>query len=210
MSIPLPRRRADILRGRGHPRFAFHSSSELRYRRSAMPPGGRDTELVDRANRGDVAALGELYRRYQRFVFGLAVRQLGHPDDAMDVLQDTFVNLFARFPGFELKASLASFLHPVVDHLCRDRRAREQARIDIDEVYETEPSLSTTDSSDDDVARLLSRLAPAQRELLTMCFIGDLSLSQLAEAFDVPIGTIKSRMHRAIVALREKLKKSDK
>src|SRR5256885_11598541 len=105
-----------------------------------MPPGERDIELVARANRGDAAAFEEIYHRYRDFVFRIALRRLGNSEDALDVLQDTFMKLFVRFPGFELSAAMTSYLYPVVGHLCRDRRALRRPMIDIDTIDATAPS----------------------------------------------------------------------
>jgi RNA polymerase sigma-70 factor (ECF subfamily) len=170
-----------------------------------MPPGRRDIELVARANRGDTAAFEQIYHCHRDFVFRLALRRLGNTDDALDVLQDTFMKLFARFPGFELSAAMTSFLYPVVDHLCRDRRALRRHTVDIDDVGGSAERLSVVPASSGDAASLLSRLRPEQRELLTLRFVDDLSLPQLAEMLGAPVGTIKSRLHRAITALRQKV-----
>ena len=170
-----------------------------------MPPGGRDIELVARANRGEADAFEQLYRCHREFVFRLALRRLGNIDDALDVLQDTFMHLFARFPGFELRAAMTSFLYPVVDHLCRDRREQRRRTVDIDELdSDSEPSAWYPESAGA-TAHLLARLGPEQRELLTLRFVNDLSLAQLSHVLGAPLGTIKARLHRAIVALRQKV-----
>ena len=184
---------------------AFLFDDESQYHRPAMPPGGRDIELVARANRGEADAFEQLYRCHREFVFRLALRRLGNIDDALDVLQDTFMHLFARFPGFELRAAMTSFLYPVVDHLCRDRREQRRRTVDIDELdRDSEPSAWYPESAGE-TAHLLARLLPEQRELLTLRFVNDLSLAQLSHVLGAPLGTIKARLHRAIVALRQKV-----
>ena len=70
-----------------------------------------DRELVDLANKGDSEAFEALYYRYRDWVYRLAWRFTGHQQDALDVLQDTFVYLLGKFPGFELTASMTTFLY---------------------------------------------------------------------------------------------------
>src|SRR5262249_50539516 len=115
--------------------------------------------LVARANRGDAAAFDTLYREYRDWVAGVARRLTGDPDDALDVLQETYVWFFGRFPGFRLTSSLRSFLYPVVKHqaIAVLRRRRRVAG--------AEPDLgwSLPDEEAGDFHRVLMRLTPEQR-----------------------------------------------
>lgn len=160
--------------------------------------------MIERANNGDADAFAELYRRHRDWVVQLAYRFTGNRDDALDVLQDAFAYLFGKFPGFELTASVRAFLYPTVKHLCLDRRPKRPT-VDIDTVSDT---LRAADAgSISDVVRLTESLPAAQRETIWLRFVDDLSLPQIAEALDVPVGTVKSRLHNALAALREKLRR---
>lgn len=169
-----------------------------------MPSSGRDIELVARANRGDASACEELYQHYRSFVFRLALRRLGNTDDALDVTHDTFVRLFTRFPGFELSVAMTSFLRSHVEPLCLDYQARRVSTIHVDPL-EVAESVAAESDSDRREMSLLAPLPADERELLTLRFVEDLSLPQLSQTLAVPIGTIKSRLHRAIARLRGKL-----
>lgn len=133
----------------------------------------------------------------------MAYRFTGNRDDALDVLQDAFAYLFSKFPGFELTASVRAFLYPTIKHLCLDRRRRARPTIDIDDITDTLPAADPDTTSD--VARLTESLPDAQRETVWLRFVDDFSLPQIAEALGVPVGTVKSRLHNALAALREKL-----
>src|SRR5512140_2508182 len=87
-----------------------------------------DAALVARANTGDREALEALYLEHRDFVLRLAWRLTGGRDDALDILQETFLELYARFPGFSLASTLRAFLYPVVKHMAIDR-ARRQRRL---------------------------------------------------------------------------------
>ena len=81
------------------------------------PDPRSDVELVRAINAGQAAAFDSLYYRYRDWVVRLARRFTGHDDDALDVLQDTFSYVFRKFPGFQLTASMTTFLYPVVKNL---------------------------------------------------------------------------------------------
>ena len=79
-----------------------------------MDDGRTDQQLIASANRGDAAAFDALYRRYRDWVVSLAFRFAHHRDDALDIMQDTFLHLLGRFPGFVLTCQLKTFLYPIV------------------------------------------------------------------------------------------------
>jgi len=172
---------------------------------AGAPPTSGDDDLVARANRGDAAAFEELYRRHRDWVVSLAYRFTADRDDAVDVLQDTFSYLFGKFPGFELKSSLRTLLYPVVKHLSLDRKRRQQVSEPVD------PDLIAVDApepgSGTALARALDELHEGQREVVLLRFVDDMSLEQIAAAVDVPVGTVKSRLHNAIQVLRQHLRR---
>jgi RNA polymerase sigma-70 factor (ECF subfamily) len=167
-----------------------------------------DATLVERANRGDADAFEALYRRHRDWVVAVARRFGGNDEDALDVLQDTFAHLFGRFPGFELTAALRTFLYPVVKHLSLDRRRRRRPEVDIDTVLEDLPQPENPAGGEAAaLSRALADVPGPQREVVLLRFVDDLSLEQIAAAVDVPVGTVKSRLHHALRALRERLRR---
>jgi RNA polymerase sigma-70 factor (ECF subfamily) len=161
-----------------------------------------DLELVERANRGDADAFEMLYRRHRDWVVALAERHTGSRDDALDVLQETFAYLFGRFPGFVLTAQLKTFLYPVIRNLSLDRIRRRRPEVNVDALADVLPAPPV--ASDGDVNRLLASLPSTHREVLVLRFADDLSLSQIAEALAIPLGTVKSRLHAALTVLKER------
>ncbi len=87
-----------------------------------QPPSRRDDEpgdleLVAAANRGEVEAFEALYRRYRDWVVSLAYRYTRDRELSLDVLQETFLYVLGKFPGFELRSEMKTFLYPTVRHL---------------------------------------------------------------------------------------------
>jgi RNA polymerase sigma-70 factor (ECF subfamily) len=169
-----------------------------------------DEELVALCNVGDAPeaarAFEVLYRRHRDFVLRVARRCTHDRELALDALQETFAYLLRKFPptgaGLTLTARLSTLLYPVAKNaaITAVRKARRYAGSG-DDVLDALPAESTPDSEPIDAA--LAGLSPERREVLTLRFVDDLSLAEIALALDVPLGTVKSRLHLALKELRE-------
>ena len=167
------------------------------------PPQDRlsDQQLIAAANAGSDRAFETLYRRYRDWVVALAYRVTHNRDDALDVLQDTFTYLLGKFPGFVLTCRMKTFLYPVVRNLAIRRREKAQRAGQSQSSPEDLPA-PDAQQSDDDLVRLLAVLPAGQRQVLVMRFVDGLPLADIALALDIPLGTVKSRLHHALAALR--------
>lgn len=170
-----------------------------------------DAALLQRVGSGDHAALGELYDRHARVAYSLAARLVG-PTSAEDVVHDAFVALLNRADGFDpdrgtFRAWFLTSVHRRCLNLLRSG-SRVVVTDTLPEIVDGDP-----DPADAVVGRLrdgavrtaLVRLAPAQREVLVLAYYGGLSQSALAERLRVPLGTVKARTRRGLLALRELL-----
>jgi len=167
-----------------------------------------DAELIERANRGDAEAFEALYHRYRDWAYRLAWRFTGNESDALDVLQETFIYLLRKFPGFHLTASMTTLLYPVVKHLSLNVRRRRRATAD-EEILLAIPDPAGPQASRADLAAALATLPNDQREVVLMRFLDDMSLEEIAGALSVPPGTVKSRLHRALETLRHDARTRD-
>jgi len=164
----------------------------------------RERELVDRANAGDRRALEELYDEHRDWVTALAYRFTGSADDALDVLQETYLYFFSKFPGFELRASLRGFLYPVVKHSSITVIRRRRQLVDLESRRSVEAAGEVGwHGGEGRFARLTARLPDGQREVVCLRFGLDLRLEEIAEALSIPVGTVKSRLHNALKSLRD-------
>ena len=162
--------------------------------------------LVARANRGDADAFEALYRLHRDWVVALARRFTGDRDDALDALQETFVHLFGRFPGFTLTSTLRAYLYPVVRHVCISLARKRRRVVPLQAALEAgrEPAVEPVEPEWSPVyARRIAALPEGQREVLRLRFALEMRLDEIAHALDVPLGTVKSRLHNALRALGE-------
>ena len=167
-----------------------------------------DEQLIDAINRGDDRAFEALYYRYRDWVINLAYRTMGDREAALDVMQETFAYLLRKTPNLELTAKMTTFLFPVVRHLAIAAR-KKSARFVSPSNDLPDPPVPA-DNPDDAVesprealGRVMAGLSETHREVVLLRFVDDLSLAEIAQAMDVPVGTIKSRLHHALKALQD-------
>ena len=164
-----------------------------------------DHDLIDAVNRGDAGAFEALYWRHRDWVVNLAYRFTADHALALDVLQETFLYFLKKFPGLTLTCQLRSFLYPAVRNLAlAARRKAERLQSEDGELPELEaPAPATTgDTVRGQLAAVVSALPETHREVLLLRFVDGLSLNEIAMALEIPLGTVKSRLHNALDALR--------
>ncbi|MCL4178841.1 MAG: RNA polymerase sigma factor [Verrucomicrobia bacterium] len=164
-----------------------------------------DVELVAAINRGAPAEFETLYYRHRDWAVNLAFRFTGDEALALDVMQEAFLYLLRKFPGFELRANLRTFLYPAVRNLsiaARRKASRCQSAPDGGDLLANLPAPDPRVVRDEDLAAVLGGLPVAQREVLLLRFVDGFSLMDIVEALDIPLGTVKSRLHYALDTLR--------
>jgi RNA polymerase sigma-70 factor (ECF subfamily) len=163
-----------------------------------------DQQLIAAANSGDAEAFEALYGRYKDWVVSLAMRLTGDADLALDVLQETFIYLLSKFPGFVLTSRLTTFLYPAVKNIAiHHRRKRDKLRSAGEETLDSLPAPKPTPAANADLVAVISALPETHREVVLMRFVDGLSLEEIAQALAIPLGTVKSRLHNALAALRK-------
>ncbi len=175
-----------------------------------MPPDSpqidprTDDELVAAANQGDAAAFGALYSRYRDWAINLAFRFTRDRHIAMDITQECFIYLLRKFPGFVLTANIKTLLYTAIKHRAIDRARQRQRQGPGDDALAAMPAPTPPKGGDQEIlAAVLSRVPGHQREVLVLRFVEGFRLEEIAVALEIPVGTVKSRLHLAIKVLRE-------
>jgi RNA polymerase sigma-70 factor (ECF subfamily) len=164
-----------------------------------------DQELIARINGGSHEAFSILYFRYRDWVTRLAYRFTGHHDDALDVLQETFAYVVRKFPGFELTAAMTTFLYPAVRNLSIAARKKRRRNTSSSEADGHLSALEGTSDAvpDGELSEVLQSIGETHREILLMRFVDDMTQPEIAAALDLPLGTVKSRLHHAIRSVKQ-------
>lgn len=176
-----------------------------RLKTNHVPEEPSDRELIAAINDGDAAAFEILYRRYKEWVAGLAFRFTGDSDAALDVVQETFLYVLKKFLGFRLTAQFKTFLYPAVRHLglaARRKAERYQTSTEALAQLENTPSPTGSEPGLAELNVVLAALPEEQREVVLPRFVDGLSLAEIAQAMEIPLGTVKSRLHNALETLR--------
>jgi RNA polymerase sigma-70 factor (ECF subfamily) len=182
---------------------------------------GDDRELVGQCLQGDERAYRELVTRYRRQVYTLALRMLRRPEDAEDVTQETFVRMFRALERYDPNRPFAAWILTIASRLSIDQiRRRKQNPISLfqgeagseDEyVIEIEdpgpgPETQAVHGEEEDRASALIESLPEHYRIVVMLrHVQDLSYEEIAEALNLPLGTVKARIHRAREILKSRI-----
>lgn len=174
---------------------------------------------VAEARAGDAKAWNALFRRYQLPLFAYVMELVRHEPTALDLVQDTFINATRHLGSLREDARFGSWLfsiahQKVVQHWRRAGREREwlvdvppvEAELAAGEPVPGEALVAGEDHAE--LWRHLDQLPPVQRAVLVLHYLEDFPLAEIARITGVPPGTVKSRLHHARLALRQRLEDS--
>jgi RNA polymerase sigma-70 factor (ECF subfamily) len=173
-----------------------------------------DQELIDRYLAGDADAFATLVRRHEGQVYRLCLRVLGNPDDAADAAQDALVAVARKLGSFRGDARFSTWLHRVAMNVCYDHlraaKRRPTVRRLIDDGSTPDFGPPVADHADEvagtrDAAAALALVPEDFRVALVLADVQDLPYDEIAKILEVPVGTVKSRVHRGRVALARAL-----
>jgi len=183
-----------------------------------------DLELIERCRAGDSRAFDLLVLRYQHKVFNLAYRLLGNYEEAKDMAQEAFVRAFQSLKSFRQESSFYTWLYRIVTNLCKNKMrswSRSLKPISIDnpiEKEESEVSRTLVDPNltpaqvlerknlEQEVQKAIAGLPSKYRLVVVFRDMEELPYEKIANIIGCSVGTVKSRLHRGRMLLRERLK----
>ncbi|HEV2914342.1 MAG TPA: sigma-70 family RNA polymerase sigma factor [Pyrinomonadaceae bacterium] len=179
-----------------------------------------DEQIVERALAGDVDAFGEIVRRWERRIFALAFGMLGREEEARDATQETFISAFRNLRGFRGEAKVSSWLHRIAINQCisRQRRAKVRAETALEDegaggvseplqaaAHESPARAAESRQRTEIVRRAVDALPAELRQVVLMKEFEELTFQEIAEALDLPLSTVKSRLYTALRQLEMRL-----
>ncbi|WP_139492049.1 RNA polymerase sigma factor SigW [Brevibacillus dissolubilis] len=181
-----------------------------------------EKRLVQRAKRGDREAFEELVEMYKDKIYSLAYRMVRNREEAEDIAQETFLRVYANFQNYNEEYKFSTWIYRIATNLCIDRGRKKKPHFSLDEEtqddsgmdwYSRLPSKEKTPEEkvvvhelQETVQGALTQLNPKYRSIMILRYIEDLSLQEISDVLQLPITTIKTRIHRGREALRGKLK----
>jgi RNA polymerase sigma-70 factor (ECF subfamily) len=170
-----------------------------------------DLALVKRCRSGDDAAFRELIERYKNLVYGVILRTVDDRSSADDLAQEVFLRVHKGLPAFRGESSLSTWLFRITRNVCAEVRDQRQFLQSLDAVDDDRlprihlgmPERAFADLElRDRLDKALAQLPPAVRFMVSAHYLGGQKYEDLAQALDLPIGTLKAHLHRAKRRLR--------
>jgi RNA polymerase sigma-70 factor (ECF subfamily) len=184
------------------------------------PMVATDEELVSAFRGGDLSAFDTLVKRWEKKIQGAVFRIMGSGEDARDLAQETFLRAYRGLPTFKSEARFSSWLYQIALNLCRDRLRQRRGKImlsieDLDPATAARIDRSAASAQElveaRDTSRLVSgamaTLPEEQREVIVLKEYQGLTFQEIADTLDVPVSTVKTRLYRGLVQMREHLER---
>ena len=178
--------------------------------------------LIRRARDGDSAAMNDLVEGHYKQAYNLAYHLSGNYDEANDIAQEAFIRVFHSLTHFRGDANFSTWLYRIVTNVFLDERKKQKVRAhsSLEEYLELEDNTVTRQIEDPSpgpehlveqsernavVGDAVRSLPEIQRSMIAMYHFQSLSYEEIAAILNLPIGTVKSRLNRARLALKNKL-----
>ncbi|MBI4854436.1 MAG: RNA polymerase sigma factor [Acidobacteria bacterium] len=173
-----------------------------------------EKELILAAQQGSISAFKKLYQTYKDKVYNFIFYFLGQATLAEDVLQTVFIKAYQALPNFRFEAKFLSWLYRIAINECHDQQKRLANYLPLETILGTGEELDINQSPDklhaqeqrqEIIQTSLSQLSPNLREVIILKYLEDMSYEEIALVLDCSIGTVASRLHRALAQLEKNL-----
>ncbi len=176
-----------------------------------------DAQWIDETLAGNTSAFGLLVQKYQDRLFNTLVHVTGNAQEAEEVAQDAFVQAFVKLRTFEGRSSLFTWIYRIAFNLWVTQRRRRRPVVSVDESRELTGS-EPTDTGEAPLDRLereerarqihraIHELSDDHRTILVLREMENCDYETISEILDLPVGTVRSRLHRARLHLKQRLK----
>lgn len=161
---------------------------------------------VAKAREGDREAFGRLYQQVALDLYRMALYTLGNPQDAEDVVAETFLEAWKGIHNLRDAASFRQWMMRILSIRCKRRVAKyiqEKGNIDIEDYLEE--GVPDTGGPQAEVRDAMARLAPDERQIVLLSVLQGYTMREIAEMLDLPQGTVSSKLHRTLKKLRRML-----
>jgi RNA polymerase sigma-70 factor (ECF subfamily) len=179
-----------------------------------------DDVFVHKTVEGDVEAFNELVNRHHTKIYGLAYRMLGNAEDAEDATQETFLEAYKSIKTFRFQSQFGTWLYSIGLNTCNQYIRKAKSRNRMLEAYTEDTAaqgmteerkvperMAIKAEQSQVVQAAIDRLPPKQREVVTLYYMQHLKYKEIAEILNCSLGTVASRLNKAMQNLKTKLEK---
>lgn len=176
-----------------------------------------EKELLLSAKRGEMWAFEELIRLYERGVFGYLLRLTGDKEDAQDVAQETFLKVFNSISSYDTERPFKAWIYTIATRTLYDWFRKKKVRKELYIIDDEDSGFETIDETDaykridtgHDLEIALKKIKPAYKSVLLLYYMQGFTYEEIAKILSEPLGTVKTNIRRAKIALRDILKETD-
>ena len=173
-----------------------------------------DLALVSRTKAGDTEAFSALVRRHERVVYNLSYRFMRDTAMAEDMAQEAFVKAYRLLNGFRGDCSFSTWLYRVTCSVCltelNRRKRRAEVELTLDNVADVSSDPEDTSDMPELIRRCVTKLPERYASIMTLYYLQEVPYEEIAETMNIPMGTLKTWMHRARIQLRKIVEKEMK
>lgn len=191
-----------------------------------MTEGLTDLQLIERVQQGDKSSFDALMRRHKKKAYQYAYRLTQNQDDACDIVADAFVRVNSALKNFRGQSAFGTWLYRIITNCALDFKKKDKSGRnvsieapsysggqEIQRQFEDEgpgpDEIAERNAREVSVQTALAKMPDYQQAMLVMYHVENLSYEEIADALDLPLGTVKSRLNRARLALRDLLTKDE-
>ncbi len=188
-----------------------------------IPPPLSDRQLVEKALENDPSAFEQLFTRYRKELLQLYTQRMRRDDsEAKDILQETFIKVYLNLHRYDPAYSFSQWLHTIARNTFIDfTRKRKENLLSIDRPDGSGPRLNPPANTANpeekmmqrqtgkELDRILDQMPPHYKQMIVMRFVQEYSYEEIAEHLDMPIGTVKTQIHRAREKFFQLIRNSD-
>lgn len=175
-----------------------------------------DAQLIAQTLQGQAAAFGQLVLKYQDRLYNAIVHTVGNAEDARDIVQDAFIQSYLKLSTFQQTSGFYTWLYRIAFNVAASQRRRKRPVASVEQVRESsgqEPVGVEADPGDrleqeerqQLVREAIAQLSEEHRVVLVLREMEGCCYESIAEILDLPVGTVRSRLHRARLQLRDQL-----
>jgi RNA polymerase sigma-70 factor (ECF subfamily) len=172
------------------------------------------TELFKRMQKGDPQAFNQMVREYEKKIFRIAYGFFKDRDEAMEIVQGTFLKVYRNIASYRLGTSFSSWIYRIASNLCIDRyrknkRSQESSREIYRRTEETRPEgpsqMALVESQKDEIQRALEKLSRRQKMVFSLRYFSHKKMSEISDILGIADGTVKTLHFRALEKIRREV-----
>lgn len=174
-----------------------------------------EKEFIAKAQKGDVGAFEEIMSEYERSIFGYVLRLTANREDAEDITQETFLKVYNHLNSYDASRPFKTWIYTIATRTVYDLFRKRKVHQELYIIDDEDIGFETIDETDaykkietaEELENALAKIKPTYRSILLLHYMQEFTYEEISEALNQPLGTVKTNLRRAKIALKQILEK---